>query len=266
MTQKMNTVLAAVEHSTATVNRLVSDYTRFFKDKGGAFLGIKKTYSPREGYPDDPTKTGTTLVTTTVDEKIDWAEKILKDHFKNVFTVEATNSLGAPTVELVVEGQSFGNLTALELMRLKSILTNKEFETMYSSIPVRSDAEVWNPSDDPDYAGRNVFETELVKGVAKTTETEEVILKDPNLDPQHLPSNYNAKVTTKRKIAEIGDYTMQKFSGEWNHRQRAELLRRRGALLEAVIKALKEVNDVQAAEPNLDVEKFVDYIHRGTVK
>ena len=137
---------------------------------------------------------------------------------------------------------------------------------MYSSIPVRSDAEVWNPSDDPDYTGRNVFETELVKGVAKTTETEEVILKDPNLDPQHLPSNYNAKVTTKRKIAEIGDYTMQKFSGEWNHRQRAELLRRRSVLLEAVIKALKEVNDVQAAEPNLDVEKFVNYIHRGTVK
>ena len=73
-------------------------------------------------------------------------------------------------------------------------------------------------------------------------------------------------MTTKRKIAEIGDYTMQKFSGEWNHRQRAELLRRRSVLLEAVIKALKEVNDVQAAEPNLDVEKFVNYIHRGTVK
>ena len=33
-----------------------------------------------------------------------------------------------------------------------------------------------------------------------------------------------------------------------------------------VIKALKEVNDVQAAEPKLDVEKFVNYIHRGTVK
>lgn len=263
MNNKMNTLLAVVEHSTASINRLVGDYTSFFKNKGGMFLGVKKTYVPREGYPEDPTKMGTTVVATTVDEKFNWAEPLMKEHFANLFSVEATNSKGAKKVELVVEGHSFGFLTALDLMRLKSILTNKDLEGMYANIPVRSDSEVWNPSDDPDYNGRTVFETDLIRGVTKTTETEEVILKDPNLDPSHLPANYNAKVTTKRKIAEIGDYTLQKFSGEWNQHQRAELLRRKSTILAAVIEALKEVNDIEAESSNLDVDSFFNYLHKG---
>lgn len=33
-------------------------------------------------------------------------------------------------------------------------------------------------------------------------DSEEVILKDPNLDPAKLPANYNAKVTVKKKTVE----------------------------------------------------------------
>lgn len=118
---------------------------------------------------------------------------------KDLFSVEATNSAGAPRVELIVDGVSFGKLTALDLMRLKTILTSKQLEDMYANIPVRSDSEV--------------------------------ILKDPNLDP----ANYNAKVTVKKKTVETGDYTLQKFTGAWTQRQRAELLQRRSKILAAVI-------------------------------
>ena len=180
-----------------------------------------------------------------------------------MFTVEETNSAGANRVELVVNGKSFGKLTALELMRLKSLLTNASLSTVYENIPVRSDAEVWSPVTDPEYAGREVFQTELVKGVTRTTENEEVILKDPNLDPAHLPSNYSAKVTVKRKTVETGDYTQQKFTGEWTQRQRAELLKRKSDLLAAVIAALKEVNDTDVQTPLFDVDAVVDYITEG---
>lgn len=206
---------------------------------------------------------GTSVVATTVDEKFDWLNAQLKSWMKDVFSVEATNSAGAKTVELVVDGVSFGNVTALELMRLKNILTNKDLEIMYANIPVRSDSEVWVPTKDPEYAGRTVFETEMVKGVTRTTESEEVILKDPNLDPQHLPNNYQARTTVKRKTVETGDYTQQNFTGEWTQRQRAELLRRRSNLLAAVIEALKVVNDVEVNKPNLDVDTFVDYLYKG---
>ena len=260
---KMNTLLAKVDHSNASVAKLFSDYAQFFKNKQGMFRGSKKTFVPRDGYVDDPTKMGTTVVATTVDEKMDWFNEQFKNWLNDVFRVEATNSKGAKTVELIVDGKSFGNLTALALMRLKRILTNKDLEAVFANIPVRSDSEVWTPTQDPEYNGREVFETALIKGVTRTTEKEEVILKDPNLDPAHLPANYQAKTTIKSKTVETGDYTSQSFTGEWTQRQRAELLRRRSTLLAAVIEALKVVNDTPVENPNLDVNAVVDYIYKG---
>lgn len=260
---KMNTLLAKVDHATASVAKLFSDYVQFFKNKQGMFRGSKKTFVPRDGYVEDPTKMGVTVVATTVDEKMDWFNEQFKNWLNDVFRVEATNSKGAKTVELIVDGKSFGNLTALELMRLKSILTNKDLEAVFANIPVRSDSEVWTPTQDPEYNGRKIFETALIKGVTRTTEKEEVILKDPNLDPSHLPANYQAKTTIKSKTVETGDYTSQSFTGEWTQRQRAELLRRRSTLLSAVIEALKVVNDTIVENPNLDVNAVVDYIYKG---
>lgn len=80
---------------------------------------------------------------------------------------------------------------------------------MYANVPVRSDSEVWLEGTDAEYQGRDVYETEMLKGITRTTESEEVILKDPNLDPAKLPANYNAKVTVKKKTVETGDYTLQ---------------------------------------------------------
>lgn len=260
---KMNTLLAKVEHGTAQFNRMVGDYFAFFKNKQGMFEGIKKTFKPREGYQEDARYMGTTKVATTVDEKLQWFEENAVPYLKNLFSIESTNSKGAKKVELKVGNVSFGFLTALDLMRLKTVLTKKEWEEMYNNIPVRSDAEVWEPCTDGEYAGREIFQTPMQTGVTRTTESEEVILKDPNLDPAKLPANYNAKTTIKKRTVETGDYTLQKFTGAWTQRQRAELLRRRSQLLAAVIEALKEVNDVESEDPNLDVEGMINFLHYG---
>ena len=260
---KMNTLLAKVEHGAASFNRMVGDYFAFFKNKQGMFEGIKKTFKPREGYQEDARYMGTTKVATTVDEKLQWFEENAVPYLKNLFSIESTNSKGAKKVELKVGNVSFGFLTALDLMRLKTVLTKKEWEEMYNNIPVRSDAEVWEPCTDGEYAGREIFQTPMQTGVTRTTESEEVILKDPNLDPAKLPANYNAKTTIKKRTVETGDYTLQKFTGAWTQRQRAELLRRRSQLLAAVIEALKEVNDVESEDPNLDVEGLINFLHHG---
>lgn len=260
---KMNTLLAKVEHGVAQFNRMVGDYFAFFKNKQGMFEGIKKTFKPREGYQEDARYMGTTKVATTVDEKLQWFEENAVPYLKNLFSIESTNSKGAKKVELKVGNVSFGFLTALDLMRLKTVLTKKEWEEMYNNIPVRSDAEVWEPCTDGEYAGREIFQTPMQTGVTRTTESEEVILKDPNLDPAKLPANYNAKTTIKKRTVETGDYTLQKFTGAWTQRQRAELLRRRSQLLAAVIEALKEVNDVESEDPNLDVEGLINFLHHG---
>lgn len=259
----MNTLLAKVDHSASVFSAQIGHLATYFKTRQGAFRGEKKTYTPREGYPEEPSKMGTTQVMSTVKEQLDYFEEIAKKYFGEVFSVEATNSAGAKKVELVVGNKSFGEVTALDLMRLKSILTSKELQAVYDNIPVYSDTEVWTPSDDQDYTGRDILETPLIQGVSRTTETEEVILRDPNIDPSNIPSNYRAAVVSKRKTVEVGDYTLQKFSGEWSQRQKAELLARKSELLKAVIAALKEVNDGEVENPNVDVEGILKFIHTG---
>lgn len=260
---KLNTLLAKVEHGTSSFNRMIGDYAAFFKSKQGMFEGVKKTFKPRDGYAEDARYMGNTKVATTVEEKLEWFEENAVPYLNELFSIEATNSAGAPRVELIVDGMSFGKLTALDLMRLKTILTSKQLEEMYANIPVRSDSEVWVEGTDAEYEGRDIYETEMLKGITRTTESEEVILKDPNLDPAKLPANYNAKVTVKKRTVETGDYTLQKFTGAWTQRQRAELLRRRSNILAAVIEALKVVNDNVAENPNLDANKLINYLHHG---
>lgn len=60
-----------------------------------------------------------------------------------------------------------------------------------------------------------------------------------------------------------GDYTIQKFTGAWTQRQKAEVLRRRSQLLAAVTEALKEVNDVETEKPNLNVDALIGFLHKG---
>lgn len=261
---KMNTLLAQVEHSASVFKQNVAQYISLFKNKNGMFLGIVKTYAPREGQVDDPSKHGTTRVAATVAEEFDWMKvNSLRPYLEQLFSVEATNSKGANTVELIVDGKSFGHLTALDLMRMKSILTDGNFLEMVRNIPVRSDAAIWKKTTNEEYLGREIYESPRQEGVVKTTINEDIVIKDPNLDPQHLPANYQSKITQKRTLVELGDYTLQNFSGEWNQTQRAEMLKRISKLTEAVLAALKDVNDVESSDPNLHVDGFIDYLFKG---
>ena len=134
---------------------------------------------------------------------------------------------------------------------------------MYENIPVRSDAKIYEECKDAEYENMEVFQTPILKSDERTTEKEEIILKDPNIDPQHIPANYRAQVTVKNRTIKVAETTHQEFTGEWTQRQRAELLRRKSNLLNAITVALKEVNEVEAKESNLDVEALIKFIHYG---
>ena len=84
-----------------------------------------------------------------------------------------------------------------------------------------------------------------------------------HIDPQHLPANYRATTTKTQTVLEIGNSTHQDFTGEWTQRKRAELLRRKSAVLNAITAALKEVNDVEVEKENLDADALVKFIHYG---
>lgn len=259
---KQGIILAKTEALSASFKASLKDYIKFFKGSTGAFLGVQKTYEPELGTVDDPSLRGATQVQTTVAEKLQWLEENQKEYIDCLFCQEKTNSMGA-TVKLVVDDVVIAeNASALELLRLKSLLETQELKDMYALLPVRSDSEIWKKSQNENYIGREIYESNLISGVNKTTDKESYIIEDPNIgkNPAYNPTPQVGVKTTTR---ELGKYTSQKFTGETSQRERAEILARRQKLYIAVIAALKEVNDTEVTYSEITAEKLFGYLHRG---
>lgn len=262
MKLKQNVLIAKVEAGKEFFKNFVANYIQFFKGKQEAFRGIKKTYTAREGFHDDPSMRGHVKVSTTVKEKLDYMEENNAEHINNLFAMEATNASGKVKALLEVDGVTFGTLSSLELLRLKDFL-EKELIDLYKDIPVRSDNEIWEKSTSTDYSGRDIWEQPMMSSSSKTTTISSRILEDPNIEKLGAGGKYTPQVVEVKKLEEIGDYTVQKFSGEISHVERADIQRRKSKLLIAVIAALKVANDTEIVESELTSEKLFDYLHRG---
>jgi len=262
--RKLNVLLALTDQLRVQYKNMIADYSKFFSKSQGAFLGVKKTYVPKEGTIDDPKLRGVIPVATTVEEKLDYFIENTKDFIDALFSQEKTNASGLATASLVVDGNNWGTFTSLELLRLKTLIESSDLgklEEMLMNIPVRSDSEVWFESDIE--TGRQIWSTELLKGVNKTTIKEPFIVKDPNLETKDIPVGYNPPVVSRDVVHELGDYTVQHFSGQWSQRQRALALKRRAALLSAITVALKEANETEAIESDLTGKRIFNYLFFG---
>lgn len=262
---KLHVLLAKTEQSAGSFKKILEEYLQFFKDKQGSFKGTKKTYEPKPGTMDEPTMRGDTLVVTTVGEKLKYLEETTVDHINNVFSVEATNASGKAIAELLVDGFSFGTLSSLELLKLKSMLESGTLEGMYANIPVRSDSELWEPNTTEQYAGREIYQGSLFVGTKKSLNKVPYILDDPNLEKLKDQSSYKPQVQTRDTPIDLGDYTYQHFSGEYTQKQRAAILARRSKLLVAVTEALKIANEAEIKESSLTAEKIFGYLHNGKI-
>ena len=263
---KMNVLLAVTDQLRGSYKRMLTSYSKYFAKSQGAFRGEKRTYTPKDNTIDEPNKRGVTRVQTTVKDKLDYFIETSAPFVDALFSMEKTNSSDIAKAELIVEDKSWGEYSSLELLRLKSLLENNDlgdFNNMLDLIPVRSDSENWVKTSDSNYEGREVYETQLITGIAKTTVKEHYVLKDPNINGNEFPVNYQPAIGSHDKIMELGDYTQQKFSGEWTQREKALTMRRREILLTAITRALKEANACVAQESNLSAKMIFSYIFYG---
>jgi hypothetical protein len=264
---KLNVLLAKTDHLSASYKKGITEYVKFFKDKQAAFKGEKKTYTPAEGTIDVPANRKNELVVTTVDEKLEYLVESSTDYINAKFSQEATNSSGLAVADLTVDGIVIAsNLTSLELLSLKTLLENGDLESMYASIPVRSDAEIWSLTSNEMYASRaGIFETELVNSTNKTTTKTNYILPDPNIAALAENGKYTPSIAQTDVVQILGEQTLQRFSGEYTHRQRAEILKNRTKLLTATIEALKIANDTEAKTSTLTATTIFGFLHTGKI-
>lgn len=262
---KINVLLALLEQKHGVFKALVNDYFKFFSKNQGAFQGFKKTYIQRPDTMDEPSMRGYAQITTTVVEKLKWFAEYASEYLDKKLSVERSNSMGTAMATLIVGDTAIATLTSQELLTLKTFLESKELLAMYSNIPVRSDSEIWEKTTDEDYAGREIYQQPLMTGVKHTLTKEQYILDDPNLAKLKDTSSYRPQIATKDTKVELGDWTAQKFSGEWTHQKRAELLKRRDVLYTAVIEALKKANETDALESPLKGVDILTYLHTGKI-
>lgn len=258
---KLGAAIAISQEKATTWKNNIKDFINSFDRRQGQYQGFKKTFQAADGMADEPTKRGYVMVQTTVKEKFDWLIEKNLDFFNTQFSVEATNASGAAKAELIIEGVSYGELSTLELMRLKSLVSDAQLKLMYNKIPVRSDSKNWKLTDSDDYAGRDIFETPFISGEHPTTIKDSKILVDPNLQGKTNLEGYAAQVVTTTTKVKAGDYTSQEFSGEWSQRKKAELLVRLENVRVACIKALSVANDIEVVESDLDSKSLLEYIH-----
>lgn len=264
-TPKLNVLLAKTDALAPSFKKNILEYKSFFKDKQSTFRGEKKTYDPKPETIDVPTERGNVLVTTTVQEKLDWFVDNSKDYIDALFSQEATNASGLVKAPLIVDSINFGTFSSLELLRLKGLLENGDMEQMYATIPVRSDAELWATTTNEMYNGREVFESPQNTGQKKSGVKETYILQDPNLKNLKDDSKYTPQTAVRDITMILGDFTQQKFTGEWSQKQRAEVLQRRTKLLTAVIEALKMSNEAEIVPSEMTSSKLFGYLHTGNI-
>jgi hypothetical protein len=132
---------------------------------------------------------------------------------------------------------------------------------MYEELPVRNDNELWAETGAEMYAGRKILQTELRRGVSKSNMKESYILTDPNIAKGEPNENYKPQIAQRDNVIELGDYTLQRFSGEASHKERAGILQRRSKMVSAVIEALKIANEVEVIESDMTAEKLFNYLH-----
>jgi hypothetical protein len=258
---KLNVLLALTDTLRTKYKGMVTDYTKFFSKSQGSFKGEKRTYDPADGTIDEPNRRNYTKVVTTVNEKFDYFMQESAEFINALFSQEKTNASNLAVGTLKINDQVWGQFTSLELLRLKSLLESGDLgnvEAMLSTIPVRSDSENWNASNE--FTGRDVFETDQSSGEVKTTTKEDYILVDPNIKHLKEGGNYTPMTAVKNTISTLGKYTRQQFSGEWSHTERAFALKRKNDLLAAVIVALKEANDCKSIESELTADKIFGFI------
>lgn len=259
----LSTSLGLREKTEINFKAAIADMSRKFSKNQGIFQGERKTYDARTGYADEPSKRNYRHVQSTVGEQLDWLEETCKDFMDVVFSIEKTNASGNVKAELIVDGVSWGTYTSLELLRLKTILDNSKFKSIYSELPIRDTTNSWEKTTDAEYSGtEGIYQTKKNEGVAKTTVKETYILNDPHFE---AGSNRPPITADKSTQVEIGDYTSQKFSGEISLAERAHMIKRYDTLVKSVIVALQNANNIDTDSSDLG-SKVLEFIHGKTRK
>ena len=252
---RLNSALGLKETLLNGYKAVWGSVQKTFKNQQNLFKGVTSTYEPLDGYADDPSKRGVVMVETTVDEQLLYAFNQSADYLATTFSIEKTNASGSARAELIIDGNSWGEYTSLELLRLKSIINSASMKNAFDVIPTRKLQMNWNHVENHDlYGEREIYSSDMLEGYAKTTIKQPYILEDPHPDLNRAPV-----MAERNTQVNIGKYTTQQFSGEMSLHSKAALKSRLTNLNKAVLDALERANSIEIQQSDLG-DKLLSYL------
>lgn len=240
--------LIAVEPDLAQQSRAIMEETvNTFTKKADHFDGVQKIYKPYEDggeqIPDEIKE-----VVTTVQEKLDYAKKIVIRAMDATISKEETNASGTARAELVVDGVNFGELAATSLIALERMLERIREE--YKAIPTLDPTKSWVKAD---FTGRILYETPIeVK--FRAVKTKIPLVLSPATD------KFPAQVQVLDSDKQVGRYETIYRSGRLTPTEKSNLLEKIDNLVLAVKKAREKANQTKAVQVDLG-KKIFEFIH-----
>lgn len=228
---KLNEVIAVLKTKKAQAQAAKTAAYQTFQ-KSDLFMGLEKTYQPRE-------EEGETLppesknVTTTVSEVVNGIQKAWTDMVDVVLTQDNTNC--SAKADVVVDGQTIlSDVPAVSLIFLEKELT--DLRTMVAAMPTLSLDRNWQYND-----GTGLYNTEVVRTHRTKKVQKPIVLYDAT---EHHPAQ--TQIITDDVLD--GYWNSVSLSGAISATRKKELLERVDTLKEAVISARERANSTDVID------------------
>jgi len=231
---KLHQLLAVESDLKQQAKKILVETKNTFEGKREHFDGMTRTYQHLEV---DEAMTSLEiapeekLVVTTVDEKLEFANKVFVRTLDVLISKETTNASGVAMADLEIGGVVFP-LAATALLALEGFI--REIRSVYNSIPTLDPVREW--SEDADRKG--AFRTKELF-TYRTEKKPEVIVKY-DATPEH-PAQTDLVMIERQ----VGKFHVVYKSGRYTVKRKAECLSNIDALIRETKKARSVANQAE---------------------
>lgn len=238
---KLHQLLAVEPAHRDTAKRIFHESQNNFT-KGKMFTGsVVKTTHTLEGSHDE---TKESHVVTSIPDRWNYTLSQIKDSWNTELSKEAGNASGKAKATLTLEGQDFGEVSAIECLSLKSKLS--QLLTLAGMIPVRDSGTVWKVDDNhcPEATKGTVFvspvEVKNRQGARKVARKIEGYPDDPK-----------SPHATHEEQYLLGTLETTMFSGELSASQKHQLIEKLTRMKAAVEDCRARANEIEVDNTDL---------------
>ena len=224
---KIHEVLAAEPNIKIKAEAILKEGIDTFKNKQCHFLGLIKTYHPKEEegetFPDESQE-----IVTTVPQKVDYVFKALINRLNIIATKEHSNLTAYG--DIVIDNNTLLNgVCATALLAMEKEI--KSWRSFLLAAPTLKPGVKWNWDDKNLHYVSNEFET------VKTRKIQEVLVKYP------ATKEHPAQTELITKDVLVGSWKQVLIAGGWTPARKAQIIDRVDALEIAIKEARQRAND-----------------------